>query len=294
MKRIGVIGNPGAWSSERMAAAVERRTGFRCLIDLAGVRLDLDRGQLWFGDVDLLALDAIIIKKVGNQYTREHLDRLELLRFAAERGVAVFSDPRQILGVLNRLTCTVTLRLHDIPMPRTVITGSLAEAVRAVERVGQVVVKPDFSSKARGMLIVEPGEGLRGRLATFQGEGHPLLYLQQRKALPGRDLGLAFLGGEYVGTYARVAGGSSWNTTIRAGGSYERYEPSPEIIELARRAQAPFKLAFTSVDVAECDDGPIVFEVSAFGGFRGLLEGCGIDAAELYLDHVMEQIGHGH
>jgi len=292
MKRIGVVGNPGAWSSERMADTVEQRTGFRCLIDLAELRLDLERGGVWQGDLDLTTLDALIIKKVGNQYTREHLDRLELLRYVAARGVPVFSDPQRIMGVLNRLTCTVTLRLHDIPMPPTVITESVSEAVATVERFGRAIVKPHFSSKARGMKVLEAGNGLAAEIAEFKADGHPLLYIQQFKELPGKDLGLAFLGGEYVGTYARVGNKDSWNTTIRAGGKYEAYEPAPEIIALARKAQAPFGLAFTSVDVAECADGPIIFEVSAFGGFRGLLEGNGIDAAGLYLDHVLEQIGH--
>ena len=52
------------------------------------------------------------------------------------------------------------------------------------------------------------------------------------------------------------------------------------------RAQAPFDMDFTTVDVAETSDGPIVFEVSAFGGFRGALEGAGIDAAGSYTDYV--------
>jgi tetrahydromethanopterin:alpha-L-glutamate ligase len=47
---------------------------------------------------------------------------------------------------------------------------------------------------------------------------------------------------------------------------------------------------FTTVDVAETADGPIVFEVSAFGGFRGAREGIGIDVAELYADHVIRNL----
>jgi ribosomal protein S6--L-glutamate ligase len=63
------------------------------------------------------------------------------------------------------------------------------------------------------------------------------------------------------------------------------------VIELARRAQALFAMDFTTVDVAETNSGPIVFEVSAFGGFRGALEGIGIDAAGLYAEHVLRQPG---
>jgi ribosomal protein S6--L-glutamate ligase len=44
------------------------------------------------------------------------------------------------------------------------------------------------------------------------------------------------------------------------------------------------------VDVAETADGPVVFEVSAFGGFRGLKEGCAIDAAQRFVDYVIERL----
>ena len=47
---------------------------------------------------------------------------------------------------------------------------------------------------------------------------------------------------------------------------------------------------FTTVDVADTDDGPIIFEVSAFGGFRGAKEGIGIDAAKLYVDYVLTEL----
>ncbi len=109
-------------------------------------------------------------------------------------------------------------------------------------------------------------------------------------ALPGRDLGLVFLGGNYLKTYARVYNGKSWNTTIRAGGRYEPYEPTPAIIDLAQRAQSVFNLDFTCVDVAETPDGPVVFEVSAFGGFRGVREAHGMNADKYYTDYVIQQV----
>jgi len=61
-------------------------------------------------------------------------------------------------------------------------------------------------------------------------------------------------------------------------------------MEVARKAQSLFDMAFTCVDVVETVDGPKVYEVSAFGGFRGLLESDGIDVAEMYVSHVLENI----
>jgi ribosomal protein S6--L-glutamate ligase len=69
-----------------------------------------------------------------------------------------------------------------------------------------------------------------------------------------------------------------------------KYEPPAHIIELAERALALFDLSFTSVDVVETSEGPMVFEVSAFGGFSGLRDGCQIDAPVLYARYVANQI----
>ena len=52
---------------------------------------------------------------------------------------------------IDRLACTVTLRLGEIPLPPTVITEDIDQAAAAVERFGTAVLKPLYTSKARGM-----------------------------------------------------------------------------------------------------------------------------------------------
>lgn len=286
--RIGVIGTLGGWSSERLADTVAERTGERLLIDLAEVRFDLDRGEVWFHDLELSRLDALIVKKIGACYSPYLLDRLEMLRFLASRGMPIFSDPRRIMQVLDRLSCTVTLRLNDIPMPPTTITESVAEAMATLTRYGQAVFKPLYSSKARGMCILTAGRDDESEIEAFRRD-NPVMYIQKKIDLGGRDLGLVFLGGQYLTTYARCNDGA-WNTTTESGGKYQPHTPSPEIIKLAHRAQKPFGLDFTCVDVVECAAGPVVFEVSAFGGFRGIQETSDLDPARLYRDYVMGRV----
>jgi len=45
------------------------------------------------------------------------------------------------------------------------------------------------------------------------------------------------------------------------------------------------------VDVALTEEGPYVFEVSAFGGFRGIKETRGIDPATLCAQYVLKRVG---
>lgn len=287
--KIGVIGIPGKWSTEALADAVEARTGFRRVIDMGAVVLNLDTGALLHDGEDLCSYDALIIKKISEIYSPHVLDRLELLRVAEARGVRVFSRPEAILRLIDRLACTVSLRLADIPMPRTRVTEDLAQAEAAVTAYGSAVFKPLYSTKARGMCVISAGPDAAAQIADFAAE-NPVMYIQEKRDLSGQDLGMVFLNGKYLCTYARVSAGDTWNTTIHSGGKYASYEPDEALIELARRAQAPFGLTFTTVDVALTDAGPIVFEVSAFGGYRGVKEGCGLDAAGLVTDHVIAEV----
>lgn len=290
--KIGVIGIPGKWSTETLADAVEKRTGFRLVIDMAKVTLDLAQGRLLFGEQDLCQLDGLVVKKISREYSPNTLDRLELLRVAEQAGVRVFSGAQNMLRLIDRLSCTVTLSNAGIPMPQTRISEDIEAAAQTVQHFGSAVFKPLFSTKARGMQVIDntlSAPQMQDAIRRFQ-KDNPMMYIQQRVNLSGRDLGMVFLGGEYLGTYARVSQTASWNTTINSGGRYENYDAGQELIDLAHRAQAPFDMDFTTVDVALTDEGPIVFEVSAFGGFRGALEGSGIDAAGAYADYALRKI----
>lgn len=286
--RIAVVGNPGSWSTEKLADAFEERAGQRYVVNMSAVSLDLETGKLWHFEEDLSSFDALAIKKIAPVYSPDMLDRLTLLELLQRSGSRIFSKPTSIQAALNRASCTVRLRAGGIPMPPTTITEDPEAALRAVRSYGRAVLKPLFTSKARGMELIEAGPECRERLSRFKEKGNQVLYVQKMLESPGMDLGVTFLGGTYLATYARRSGGG-WSTTTSRGGKYASHEPSREIVELAYRAQSLFGLDFTCVDVMETRDGPMVFEVSAFGGFRGLLEACSLDAAALFADHVLHR-----
>lgn len=291
--RVAVIGLPGAWSSECLADNVAARTGVRVLIDPRGLRFESASGSVFHGDLDLTSLDGIIIKKLGSPYSTDYYNRLDLLRVVEQRGVRVFSSTSCIRRLVDRLSCTLRLREKQIPMPETIATESTEDGIAAVRHFGEAVLKPLFSTKAEGMALLDQGfsdEQLRKVFCAHQKAHGPMLYLQRRLPTIERDLGLVFLSGRYLGGYARVRAEGSWNTTIRSGGRYESCDASDDLIELGRRAQAVFGPDFTTVDIVETPGGPLVFEVSAFGGFRGLLEGAGIDAGAAYTEFVLREL----
>ena len=289
--KIGVVGIPGKWSTEVLADRIEERTGFRAVIDMNNVALRLDTNQLIYQDLDLMTLDGLIIKKISEVYSPATEDRIHLLSYAERAGVKLFSPTQSVGNLVNRLSGTLALQQGNIPMPRTRITEDAEQALAIVREFGSAILKPLYSTKARGMIMFtqdDSDEFVRKALAEYR-QNQSIYYIQQTVKLDGRDLGMVFVGGEYLCTYARVGNKDSWNTTINSGGKYEKFEPDAKLIELGRRAQSCYDLSFTTVDIALTDQGPVVFEVSAFGGFKGALEGCDIDAASIYADYVLQE-----
>jgi tetrahydromethanopterin:alpha-L-glutamate ligase len=288
---IGVVGIAGAWSTERLAAALAAAGADAEVIDLARCTLRLPEGEMGCAGRSLAKLDGVAVKKIGDTADGAMVEqRIQLLRWLESTGLPVLSAPDRLAAAVNRYRMTVELACAGVPVPETVVTENVGQAVAAVERFGDAVVKPLFTSKGRGMARLAPSPDLPARLDRQRERWPGPFYLQRLVEHPGRDLGIAVLDGEFLGAYWRVAAPGEWMTTVRSGGRYAPANPPPEAIELALRAAKHFGLIFTGVDLIETPGGGfLVLEVSAFGGFRGLLEACGIDAAAAMAQVLMRR-----
>lgn len=288
---VAVIGVRGGWSTEALGAELARKGAGGEIIQLDEISYDLAHLAFTHPNHDLEDFDAFIVKKMGLAHSPYLGDELALLESMERRGYRFFSKPSALRRMISRLGCTICLRDNGIPMPPTFVTQNPIEAEQwSLERL-PVILKPLYSTKARGMVVLNDPATLANELREFLESGETIFYLQQKLDLAGEDYGVAFLGGDYIGTYARVGDGSSWHTGTRTGRQYGAFAPPPEYVDLACEAQKPFGLDFACVDLAVTEEmGPVVLEVSAFGGFQGLLDGADIDAAALLANHVMSAL----
>ncbi|MBU2240595.1 MAG: ATP-grasp family protein, partial [Gammaproteobacteria bacterium] len=194
--KIGVVGIPGKWSTEVLADRLEERTGFRAVIDMSQVELRLDTNQLMFQDLDLMTLDGLIIKKISEVYSPATEDRIHLLSYAERAGVKLFSPTASVGNLVNRLSGTLALQRGNIPMPKTRITESPEQAFATVREFGSAILKPLYSTKARGMVMLtkdDSDEFVHNALEEYR-QSQSIYYIQQTVKLDGRDLGMVFVG----------------------------------------------------------------------------------------------------
>jgi tetrahydromethanopterin:alpha-L-glutamate ligase len=284
---IAVVGQPGAWSTERLANALRAAGAEAIVVDLAACALRLPEPGVWHQGRRLDVV-AAVVKKIGDTAGGWAVrERLHILRHLEASGVPVWSAPDRLEVAVDRYRMTVELVRAGLPVPETVITEDLGEAAATVERFGAAVLKPLFTSKGRGMLRLDAALDVPRILERHRAENADPFYLQRFVKHPGRDLGVAVLDGRCLGAYWRIAGDGQWMTTVLSGGRYAPADPPAEALALAERAAQHFGLLFTGVDLIESDEGFTVLEVSAFGGFRGLLDGCGVDAAPRLAEAVL-------
>jgi ribosomal protein S6--L-glutamate ligase len=290
--KVAVVGQPGGWSTGRLADALARAGAEPVVVDLAACAIVLPGPGLVAGGRPLAGLAGAVVKKIGDTADGWVVqERITMLHHLAAHGLPVVSAPDRLALAVNRSRMTVELALAGVPVPETVVTEDARAAEAAVERFGAAVLKPLFTSKGRGMQRLDPSLDLRSLFARWRSGGTGPFYLQRFVKHPGRDLGVAVLDGEFVGAYWRVARADQWMTTVLAGGRYEKADPPREAIDIALRAACHFGLLFTCVDLMQTPEGGwVVLEVSAFGGFRGLLDACGLDAAPLVAAAALRRI----
>ena len=237
---IAVVGQPGAWSTERLADALRAAGATASVIDLAACSLRLPDRQLFYRGEPLQKLDGVVVKKLGDTADGWGVqERIGMLRHLEASGVPVLSAPDRLHVAVNRYRMTCELVRAGLPVPETTITEDIDEAAAAVERFGAAVLKPLFTSKGRGMRRLEPSRDLLVQLESHLDDGLGPFYLQRFVKHPGRDLGVAVLDGRCIGAYWRVAAADHWMTTILSGGRYEKADLDPETEAIAVRAAVP-------------------------------------------------------
>ena len=293
---IGVCGEADGWSSRRLVKALEKRCQViffqlqDCSLELCGN----SQAEISHLGEPLCAMDAVLVKKIGDVAKKGARERIEILFALKDRGTLVRSRPEAIGKALDRIRMTRLLAQAGIPIPRTLITESVDRACAFVSKHGDTVFKPALTSKGRGMHRLRANciDEARALLSDWScSEGEPI-YLQEFQTAEHRaDMGVAILDGKVIGGYSRVAPEGAWLTTIAQGGRYAPLHPDDEVRDLALRAAAPFGLTFTGVDIVRTEQGLSVYEVSAFGGFKGLWETQKLDAATLLADSVLAELG---
>jgi RimK family alpha-L-glutamate ligase len=288
--RIGVLTrNNDAWCSTQLRRALERNNvshsflGFRELAGRVGLRPEVTAK-----DTNMIRdLDALIIRPVGRGSLEEIIFRMDLLHKLQRSDIPIVNPPLSIERSVDKYHTLALFEEHGLPVPQTVVTESLEEAVRGFNDLGgDVVIKPLFGSRGIGSTRVSDRD-VAERLFRAILFYHGVLYLQRFIPHGDSDIRAFIVGDKVVAAMRRVA--PTWKNNVSLGAKPVALDCSEEMKRLAVGASQILGCKIAGVDILESNNGPVIIELNSQPGWRGLQTVASVDIAEEIVKFVISE-----
>jgi len=233
-------------------------------------------------------LDALIIRPIGRGSLEELVFRMDMLYKLERSGFYMVNPPEAIEHCVDKYDILAILEDAGVPVPRTVATESVAEALRAFKELGgDVVVKPIFGSRGMGATRVVDADiaDTVFKAITFH---HGVIYLQEFVPHGHSDIRAFVVGGQVIAAMRRVAEG--WKTNYSRGARPSPTTLNKEFEELAVKAARAVGCKVAGVDILEGPDGPKIVDVNSQPGWKGLQVVTKVNIADEIVNFMLSEL----
>ena len=282
--------NPEAWSSSQVREALSRRgIPYECFTFPRLVARLAYKPYFKVNNISVLEdLDALIIRPIGRGSLEELVFRMDMLHKMERQGFYMVNPPGAIEHCVDKYDILALLEDVGVPVPRTLATESVNEAIKAFNELGgDVVVKPIFGSRGQGATRVNDIDiaDTIFKAITFH---HGVIYMQEFIEHGHTDIRAFVLGNQVIASMRRVATG--WKTNYSRGAKPAPTEISDDFKELAVKAAKAVGCKVAGVDILEGPDGPRIVDVNSQPGWKGLQAVSEVNIAEEIVKFVVQEI----
>ncbi len=288
--KIGIMTRaPDAWCSSKLREAFIRKgvepVSFRFSELTARVGL---APEFSIKKMDVLKeLGAILVRPIGRGSLDEIIFQMDCLHKLSRHGMPVINPPSAIEKAVDKYYALALLNENHIPVPRTVVTEDVREAMEAFREFGgEAIIKPVFGSRGIGVARIRDEDIAERVMRTLRFHRH-VLYVQEYVGHGTRDIRAFVVGGRVVAGIHRVSQG--WKTNISKGAIPKRFHPDPEVEQLAVKSADVLGCRIAGVDIMESDRGLLVHEVNSQPGWKGLQTTTDVQIADNIASFVMNE-----
>ena len=233
-------------------------------------------------------LDALIIRPIGRGSLEELVFRMDMLYKLERQGFCMVNPPAAIEHCVDKYDILAILEDQGVPVPRTLATESVNEALKAFNELGgDIVVKPIFGSRGQGATRVVDLDiaDTIFKAITFH---HGVIYMQEFVPHGYSDIRAFVIGNRVAASMRRVAKG--WKTNYSQGAKPAPAEISKEFEELAIKSSKAVGCKIAGVDILEGPNGPRIVDVNSQPGWKGLQMVTKVNIAEEIVNFMLSEI----
>jgi len=283
-----VVSDPLDWTAQALLASFSKKGIDAFFLNFSELAASIGSGQSFScAGVDLLNLDAIVVRDLGRRGPGDVAFRFEALQALQERGIAIINPPQAIARAANKFATSRALHDAGVATPRTFVTNSLKQALNALQDFKKAVSKPLFGYKGRDIILLEDGIEADVALLKDTVEKQGLVYLQEFIAIDSpRDIRAFVVDGKVLGAIYRVAPPGQWISNLARGGQAAACPLNKELVKLSVKAAKAVGAVYCGVDLLETEQGLCVIEVNGTPSGKGIFEVLGVDVTEAIAEHV--------
>ncbi len=289
--KIGITTrNMESWSSTQLREALTKRgVPHECFTFPKLVACLGQKPYFKVNDVDVLEeLDAIIIRPIGRGSLEELVFRMDMLYKLERHGFLVINPVEAIEHCVDKYDVLALLEDNGVPVPRTVTTESVTEALKAfVEIGGDVVLKPLFGSRGIGATRIVDSEVASTvfRAIAFH---HGVIYIQEFVPHGYSDIRAFVIDNQVIAAMRRVS--ESWKTNYSQGAKPTPLGLPTELEKLALKAAKVIGCKIAGVDILEGPKGPVIVDVNSQPGWKGLQVVTKINIADEIVNFILSEV----
>ena len=282
--------NPEAWSSTQVRESLSKRgIPYECFTFPRIVTRIAYKPYFKVNNTSLLDdLDALIIRPIGRGSLEELVFRMDMLYKLERQGFYMINPPTAIEHCVDKYDIVALLEDVNVPVPRTLATESVNEALRAFHELGgDVVVKPIFGSRGQGATRINDIDiaDTIFKAITFH---HGVIYMQEFVDHGHSDIRAFVIGDQVIASMCRIADG--WKTNYSRGARPAPTEISEEFKEIAIKAAKAVGCKIAGVDILEGPNGPRIVDVNSQPGWKGLQMVAKVNIADEIVKYVLNEI----
>lgn len=234
--------------------------------------------------VDLSKVDCILVRTMPPGSLEQVVFRMDALGRLEAAGKLVLNPSRAMEAAVDKYLATAKLAAAGLRVPRTFVCQTADDAMNAfAELGGDVVLKPLFGSEGRGITRLQD-EALALRAFTLLSQLGAVLYLQEFIPHDGSDLRLLLIGRRVLAMRRRNP--LDWRTNVSRGAIAEPFQPTDELVAMARAAAEAIGAPLAGVDLLPGRDSQVyAIEVNAVPGWKALSAAVNVDVGALVLEY---------
>ena len=289
--RLAILSqSPKAYSTQRIRETARRRGHHVEVLDTSKFTLLLEHGRpTLYHRGKLLEPFDVVVPRIGASIT---LFGTAVVRQFEQMGVYCLNCAESILDARDKLRCMQLLSRHDIGIPPTTFVRSPQYFLHGIEKVGgaPVVLKLLQGTQGVGVILAETIKVAQAILETLRSARQNVLIQKFVAESRGRDIRAFVVGDRVVAAMRRTAQGVEFRSNVHRGGIAQPVELDSAYIGTAIRAAHVLGLDVAGVDMLEGAHGPLVSEVNACPGMRGVEAASKVDVAAAIIDFLEAKI----